>query len=54
MEALILQLIKELEEVTQESIDYNPRFFGTPAFCSLLTERLQDVLKEGEKTYIKI
>ena len=47
MKEAIKQLIKELEEVTQESIDYNPRFFGTPAFCSLLMERLQDALKEG-------
>ena len=49
MKILIKQLIKELEGVTQESIDYNPRYFGTPAFTNLLVERLQDILKEGAK-----
>ena len=46
MKEAIKQLIKELQGVTQESIDYNPRYFGTPEFVERVVWRLEDALKQ--------
>jgi hypothetical protein len=46
MKESINQLIKELEGVTQESIDNNKRYFGTPEFIERVIWRLQDALKK--------
>ena len=44
MEAALKQLLFELQDITQESIDLNARYFKTPAFTEAVKERLQMIL----------
>ena len=44
MEAELKQLLSELQDITQESIDLNAWYFKTPAFTEALKERIQMIL----------
>ena len=49
--AKIKQLVKELSEITQESIDLNQRYFNTLGFTRNIIWRLNEILKEDDKYF---
>jgi len=42
----IIQLVKELSEINQESIDLNQRYFNTLGFTRNIIWRLNEILKD--------
>jgi hypothetical protein len=44
--AKIEQLVKELSEINQESIDLNQRYFNTLGFTRNIIWRLNEILKD--------
>ena len=47
--AEIIQLIKELKEINQESIDLNPDYFNKLGFTQNIIWRLNEILKGDVK-----
>jgi len=44
--AQITQLVKELSEINQDSIDLNQRYFNTLGFTRNIIWRLNEILKD--------